>query len=346
MKNYLLFFICLFCILGKSMGQRHAFGLVGKYSIDRDSTNIDAYIYDEVKQCVVNAVYTRIGNLWGVGAAHSGGGTILIDNKYDTLWLDSNNSNFNFIAIQDNKYSLFRYYNDFVEEGVCDMITSKPGGLYYFKNNGQWSAQKFGKEILSSSYDTLTHASKSGIVASKNGKYGVVDFDENVVLDFIYDDINYFEEGKPAVVKYKNVWGNLIDGKFIANGKNTVYINPDTFALYKGCTESTIDYRELTICSYKTMSKLFYENLEFPKEYFIDHKERNMDLVVTISEKGKLVGLDVDQEEKDSFSKAVLKAAKHLKDWKPAIYNGVPVKSTFDIRVSFNESILKHYKKQ
>ena len=58
------------------------------------------------------------------------------------------------------------------------------------------------KHVISPQYDTLKFVKEDGVLVSKNGKYGVINMDNQVVIDLKYDKLSYY--GHNTFVGYQN----------------------------------------------------------------------------------------------------------------------------------------------
>lgn len=60
-----------------------------------------------------------------------------------------------------------------------------------FKENGKWGFRGWGREITPPEYDQLPNYPSQFMIVIKDGKYGVINKKNEVVIDFIYNSIDY-----------------------------------------------------------------------------------------------------------------------------------------------------------
>ena len=94
---------------------------------------------------------------------------------------------------------------------------------YYFpdKNSSQFSY-----------YGSTDYVNNNNLVTKRNGKWGVIDQDNNTIIDFIYDDIFMFDAYIKEVFKNSNTYSYNryrkfeipINDKYIATKNNNIYI--------------------------------------------------------------------------------------------------------------------------
>jgi hypothetical protein len=100
----------------------------------------------------------------------------------------------------------FKEYNSFWsfgEEGLCMVRLDTPDGYLYGYINEQ------GEEKIPVEYDHLYSFENGITIAKKEGKYGAIDLNNNIVIPFNlpYEDVRAFRNGRAAVKDFSDLWG-------------------------------------------------------------------------------------------------------------------------------------------
>jgi len=128
------------------------------------------------------------------------------------------------------KYNFIGYFNNKMARvfiGALNLYGEPQKGLSGF-------IQKDGHVVISASYDNIGELNKAIVTACKDGKWGIIDTTENVLLEFKYDNIS-----NPSNGFYKTFEGVLYEdgrpkqGLFgLADEKGTVVIEPKYNHIY------------------------------------------------------------------------------------------------------------------
>ena len=119
----------------------------------------------------------------------------------------------------------FKFYDSywsFGKEGLCMVRKDIPGGFLYGFVNEE------GHEQIPVEYDYLYNFENGITIAKKDGKYGVIDTNNNIVIPFglPYAEVRGFRDGRAAVKDHHGKWG-VIDTK----GNLIVPCTSDDFVL-------------------------------------------------------------------------------------------------------------------
>ncbi len=105
-----------------------------------------------------------------------------------------------FEIIIDGKHGVADIYNDIILDWVFDEVEIRGSNLFRVKMEDKYAIIENGKLIITFDEDDHYH----GITQSK-GKYGMIRCDGRIILDFIYDEIDYHEPfGAGYFVLHKN----------------------------------------------------------------------------------------------------------------------------------------------
>ena len=91
----------------------------------------------------------------------------------------------------------------FGEDGLCMVRLDTPNGYLYGYINEQ------GEEKIPVEYDHLYSFENGITIAKKEGKYGAIDLNNNIVIPFNlpYEDVRAFRDGRAAVKDFSGLWG-------------------------------------------------------------------------------------------------------------------------------------------
>ena len=153
-------------------------------------------------------------------------GDVILDTKYDTIEKIEDTNLIDAVEINTNTITLFNNEmkelnkmsnaNIFVEKNYIRIYSNKE--QKYFNSNGE---EKSNKEILS----------QNKIFSDvKDGKWGFVDSNGNVIVDYIYDDVTEQNLYRFAGIKKDGKWGSINeDGQVIIEPTYTLNNNEVDF---------------------------------------------------------------------------------------------------------------------
>lgn len=151
-------------------------------------------IHDSVFVGIINGKY---------GVADYNDNTI-IDFKYDYIFYRPwENEKISWLKL-NNKYGIVNSSNTIVTECLYDNLQMPNNGYVALSKGGSsiFHAGVYGivncetgKETIPFEYQDLGRYADGLIKAEKNGKYGYIDIDNNIVIPFIYEDAEDFSEG-------------------------------------------------------------------------------------------------------------------------------------------------------
>ena len=169
--------------------------------INLDGNELIAPIYDEIYSLkgVKESLIVKQDGLYGL---LNNKGNLIISPKYKEIKsLDDKDYQKGYITIDENdKYGLLDVTGKTILENKYEKIEGIYSDNYYVieESGKQKLINKSGEEINLTDYDKITQIINSGIVYSKDNKYGVVNFEGETVVKPIYD---YLEEINTDVIK-------------------------------------------------------------------------------------------------------------------------------------------------
>ena len=176
--------------------QNDKFGL-----INLDGNELIAPIYDEIYSLkgIKESLIIKQDGLYGL---LNNKGNLIISPKYKEIKsLDEKDYQKGYITIDENdKYGLLDATGKTILENKYERIDNIYSDNYYVieESGKQKLINKTGEEASLTDYDKITQIINSGIVYSKDNKYGVINFNGETLVKPIYD---YLEEINTDVFK-------------------------------------------------------------------------------------------------------------------------------------------------
>lgn len=226
----------------------------GKYGIINLSGKELAEIkYEEITAVtgIENALKVKENGKYGVIDKE---GKTLVDSKYaEILNLGKDNKEGFIVKADDGKYGIVDYSNQVVLETIYDEVTKIYGNNLYvvkkadkqllikkdgtevlkqgydnikqilknedngviFMQNGKCGVMKTtGEVVISPEYENLKEAKSGILIASKDGKYGIIDMEKNTKVDFKYASLNYNEKADIYIAEDSQFNNEIMDNSF------------------------------------------------------------------------------------------------------------------------------------
>jgi hypothetical protein len=118
---------------------------------------------------------------------------------------------------KNNKWLFVDCHGNAVNTTVYDRCEETPSGHYLVLRNGRWGLNTpTGKEIFFPKYESIEVLEDDLYKVKKDGKFGIMDTHENIVLYYQYDNLQYNPYTKTFWVKYE---GRPSDIPIPASGK-------------------------------------------------------------------------------------------------------------------------------
>ncbi len=150
--------------------------------IDLNGTSLTEFIYDDLREYCDDEDEC---NIW------------LIMGKYCTMRLNDK------WGVLDDKGNVVY---DFIYDNEIEMLDHEEY-IYVYANGKTRVMDKDLKPILKNDYDLIDKACDDLFSVKINNKYGYVDKDDKIIIDFIYDEASPFNEYDLANVKVNDKWG-------------------------------------------------------------------------------------------------------------------------------------------
>lgn len=213
----------------------------GKWGlIDLDGKEIATNIYDNIETLkgIENSIIVEKDGKKGL---LNDKGSKIIDTEYINIQAFGDDYKNGYITInQENKYGITSFSGEKILENNYEKIDDIYGDKYFVirENGKQILIDKQGNKVLQEGYDEIKQIAKSGIIFTKQNKYGLMDFEGNIKIDAEYDNLKEIntdiytatKDGKTGIIdqdknektemKYKEITFNKKAGIYIAEDEN------------------------------------------------------------------------------------------------------------------------------
>lgn len=97
---------------------------------------------------------------------------------------------------------------------IKQILNATESGVIYTKG-GKYGVMKLsGEEIIAPEYESLKESKLGILVAKQNGKYGIIDLEKNVKVEFKYELITYNEKADMYIADDSSYNSNILDNTF------------------------------------------------------------------------------------------------------------------------------------
>lgn len=223
-----------------------------------DTTDLN-FIYQEIKTCKQDFSIVKLNNEYVVLDSNK---NILIQDNYDDIRLIHGN---NFSVKKDDKYFFINQQGEKRNLNKYDGLYFMDKGYTAFRKEKLWGFLDTNfNEIIEPKYEEFISSIPYGplmtshIKAKKEGKYGLINISDSVIIPFKYDNLyKSYAAFKLTVVELNNKFGLLDSMNNLAIPIVYDYIeiiNPNNILLYKGRTKGR--YRRPKIGGLKSIYDL------------------------------------------------------------------------------------------
>lgn len=232
-----------------------------------------------------------------------------------------------FILSKNGKQGIVNSKNEIIFPLSCDSIipTNKNFAVnYYVYKNGKIGYISIRGFYLPIEYEEIKRVYKQKLIVKKEGKYGVIHTNGEIIYNYEYEYIHSFSDDYLCAKKDGN-WVGLRDNKIIHEGKNVLFHNPDVLATCKSCSDIE-DAHEKAKCTEKTFNEIIYNNIKYPQKAQTDNKEGIVVVAYTVNENGDITDLKTLRDVDGYFEEECKRLVKLFPKMNPAIHEGQPVK--------------------
>ena len=147
-------------------------------------------------------------------ASHSD--NIILDAIYDGIQQAHRNNMY--VVIKEGKQVVVNNQGEELLNGdydeIKDILKTTDQGVIYQKD-GKYGVMNFsGEQIIPNTYENLQEAKQGVLIAQQNGKYGIIDLQNAVQVDFKYLSIYYNEEADIYIAEDENFNNELLDSTY------------------------------------------------------------------------------------------------------------------------------------
>lgn len=173
-----------------------------------DSNDLEVFSpkYDSIIALDDNFLKVQKGNSWGIITST---GQIISEPIYRSV--DGFDGNC-FIVTRPNETRGWGYFSgklDITGNPVSEVISMTPNGISITKSFEKCGLEKNGCVIIPHAYDNLSYWGEDKYIAQKDNKFGIIDSNNKVLLNFEYSSITPLKEGKSTIKR--GTLQNVID---------------------------------------------------------------------------------------------------------------------------------------
>ena len=206
--------------------------------IDLEGKEIASPIYDKIETLkgIENSIIVEKDGKKGL---LNDKGSKIIDTEYSDIQSLGDDYKNGYITINsENKYGIISFSGEKILENSYEKIENIYGDKYFvIKENGkQILIDKQGNKILSDGFDEIKQIANTGIIYTKQNKFGLMDFEGNIQIENEYDNLQEIntdifkatKDGKTGIIdkdKNEKVAFEYKDSKY--NKKAGIYITDD-----------------------------------------------------------------------------------------------------------------------
>ena len=141
---------------------------------------------------------------------------IILETKYDEISKVYGNNMY--VVKQDGKQILIK--KDGTEvlstgyDSISKILKSEDNGIIFIKDSKFGVMKLDGEVIIEPEYDDMKEAKSGILITSKEGKYGIIDLQKEIKVDYKYAMINYNEKADIYIAEDTNFNNDMIDSTF------------------------------------------------------------------------------------------------------------------------------------
>ena len=213
----------------------------GKWGlIDTDGKEISEIIYDNIKTLkgIQNSIIVEKEGKYGL--LNCNGVKILDTNYSEILNFGDDYINGYITKNQDGKFGIVNVSGEQVLENNYEEIYNIYSDKYFVigENGNQQLINKDKEKVLTENFDEIKQITSTGVIYVKDGKYGFMDFEGNIIIEASYDVLNEIntgifltqKDGKAGLIdkdknekvafNFKNIYYNQKAGIYIAENED------------------------------------------------------------------------------------------------------------------------------
>ena len=164
-------------------------GLWGLINLEGKELISPMYNSIETLKGVKNSLIVEKENLYGLV---NNKGNKIIDAEYSQIKkFGDNYINGYIVANKEGKYGIINVSGEKILDTIYENIENIYSDRYFVIKNGEKEevVNKKGEKLIENGYDSIVQIANSGIIITKDSKYGLMDFEGNIKIDTIYDEL-------------------------------------------------------------------------------------------------------------------------------------------------------------
>lgn len=260
------------------------------------------------------------------GVTHKKTKTDIIPYEYDYIEEIGLKESF-FILSKNGKQGIVDSENQIIFPLDCDSIVPTvkdfPVNFRIYKGS-KLGYFNFRGHFLPIEYDMIREVYKGKLIAKKDGKYGVLHNNGEIIYNCEYEEVLSFSE-EYLCAKVDKKWVGIKDHKIIHTGDSVVFSNPDRMATCASCS-SIEDPKQLEKCTQDFLNKILHENIVYPEKARINKKEGIVLLTYIVDEKGSVIEIKTVRDVNGYFEEECKRIIGLFPKFVPAMHEGKAVR--------------------
>lgn len=205
---------------------------------------------------------------------------------------------------------------------------------YHLVKANRWGlVDSLGNEIVSCKYDSISHAKDNYFIARLNDKYGVINKDDNIILDVKFQDIDYYYKDSIALVKIDDKWAYLKNNSLDFDAENLIFRSPEIMPKFVECDEKSTS--SSMKCEEQLLIKFLFDNINYP----VKAKQEGISGLVVVSfivtETGDITSLKIVREIGGGCGEEAIRVIKKMPNWIPGQQDKINVKTLYTLPVRY-----------
>ncbi len=238
---------------------------------------------------------------------------------------------------KEGKYG-FVFGGDLVQDYVYDEAEKIEDFFLVSLDKSYGIVNWSGELVIPCEYDQLiyNYRNGSGFIAYKDGYAGAIDLNNNTIINFEYDEIEYFNQDSTGKVMKNGEWEFLRKGTMDCDGDKPLYLRAvEEMPRFPGCEETEGTLEDVQGCAQSLMLKYVYTCLKYPQEARKKGVEGTVVISFIVSELGYVEDAFIARDIGYGCGEEALSIIQSMPQWTPGIKDGKTVPVKFSLPVKF-----------
>lgn len=219
---------------------------------------------------------------------------------------------------------------------IYDEVNKKYKNSYEVRKGNKWGiVNNRGVETVPCKYDTLLPSWSKDIIAVLDGKYGVINTEDSTIVNFDYQEIDYYIKST-GLVKINNKWGVLENGEIDFSPGKIIFRTPEKMPLFQSCKNFREEFKSEKDCADRKLLQYVYQNIKYPQEAVDFKVEGTIVISFVISKEGNVINPKIIRDIGANCGQAGMEVVNKMDKWVPGFQDGQPVATQFNLPIKFS----------